>query len=402
MVSPMAVNLADPDLYAAGGGGLDELRLLQRDCPVYWNSLSEGSGFWALTRYADAIMFYRSPRSFTSEQGIQVGQLAAASMPGAGKMMVLSDRGTHRRIKAIISRHLTPDALAQFLPRLRDEARALTRKLAGADPFDFATEVAGHLTFTVLGDLLGVPAGDRALVAEWTETAFGSTKGPETRPATATDVATANAQIFVYFGSLLSKRRSDPGVGLVSALAHSESGERLSDEEILLNIHLLLAGGHETARQALCGLAAAFIDHPAQWGRLRANPALLLTTVEEILRWSSPSLNVMRTATEPVEIRGTVISAGDKVTVWHPIVNRDEEEFSAADIFDVARSPNHHLSFGMGSHFCLGSWLARQELQILMEELVPRVRGFQSACPPRRSRSARTWGYDYLPVRLMA
>ena len=129
---------------------------------------------------------------------------------------------------------------------------------------------------------------------------------------------------------------------------------------------------------------------------------MLPTAVDEVLRWSSPSLNVMRTATEPIEIRGTVISAGEQVTLWHPIVNRDEEEFPAADQFDVARTPNRHLSFGMGSHFCLGSWLARQELQILMEELVPRVRGFQSAGPPRRSRSARTWGYDYLPVRLVA
>ena len=165
---------------------------------------------------------------------------------------------------------------------------------------------------------------------------------------------------------------------------------------------MLLAGGHETTRQALAGMAAAFISHPGQWARLRADPALAASAAEEVIRWSSPSLNVMRTATEPVEIRGTVIRPGEHVTLWHPILNRDEEQFPGAWRFDVGRDPNRHLSFGMGSHFCLGAWLAQQQLQVLIEALSPCVTQFHEAGPPRRSRSTRTWGYDYLPVRLAA
>jgi cytochrome P450 len=164
---------------------------------------------------------------------------------------------------------------------------------------------------------------------------------------------------------------------------------------------LLLAGGHETTRQALVGSVMAFIDYPDQWTRLRANPSLLATAVEEVIRWSAPSLNVMRTATRDTEIGGTLVRTGERVTIWHPIVNRDEEAFADANRFDISREPNRHLSFGMGSHFCLGAWLARQELQTLIEALAPRVRLVELAGRPRRSRSNRTWGYDYLPVHLV-
>jgi cytochrome P450 len=397
------VNLADPDLYARTGG-LEELRRLQREHPVYWNPLSSGGGFWALTRYADAVAVYRSPQSFTSELGIQVGQAGTASLPAAGKMMVLSDKAAHRRIKAVISRRLTPDSLARLLPRLREEAQGLARQLVGAGPFDFVTEVAGRLTLTVLGDLLGLPEEDRDRVGQWTETAFGSSRGPDPRsPAEQANPAAANAQIFVYFSGLLSRRRDTPAGDLLSALAaRGPDGSRLSDEEILLNLHLLLAGGHETTRQALTGLAAVFIRYPEQWARLRACPALAPTAAQEIIRWSSPSLNVMRTATETVQIRDTVIRPGEHVTLWHPIVNRDEDQFPDAGKFDVGRDPNRHLSFGMGSHFCLGAWLAQQQLQILTHALAPHVSQFQGGGQSRRSRSTRTWGYDYLSVRLIS
>ena len=212
------VNLADPDLYATTSG-LPELAQLQRDHPVYWNELPGGGGFWALTRYADAVTVYRRPRSFTSELGIQVGQAGTAGLPGAGKMMVLSDKGAHRRIKAIISRHLTPGSLARLLPRLRAEARGLAERLAGGGSFDFVTEVAGRLALATLGDLLGLPETDRDQVGQWTETAFGSSRGPEPRPPRAQDAAAANAQIFAYFAGLLRARREQPGGGLLAALA---------------------------------------------------------------------------------------------------------------------------------------------------------------------------------------
>ncbi|WP_331732574.1 cytochrome P450 (plasmid) [Streptomyces sp. NBC_00015] len=399
----MPINLADPDLYATTGG-LEELRHLQVNEPVYWNALAADDGFWALTRYADAVAVYRNPKAFTSEQGIQVGQSMAAARPAAGKMLVLSDRGTHRRIKSILSRYLAPGALARHLLELRAEANSTAERVATGEPFDFVTDAAGHLTLTLLGSLLGIPAADRDQVSRWTGTAFGSTTGPSDHRVTGADSAAANAQLFVYFGDLLARRRREASDDLLSALVLSgaSDGQHLTDEEILFNVHLLLAGGHETTRQALTGIAAAFIDSPDEWDRLRAQPQFRPTAVEEILRWSAPSLNVMRTATQEIEIGGTLIRVGQRVTMWHPIVNRDEDFFHEALRFDIARDPNRHLSFGMGSHFCLGAWLAREELQVLIEALTSRVRRIEPAGAPRRSRSNRTWGYDYLPVRLCA
>ncbi|MCF6467965.1 cytochrome P450 [Nonomuraea sp. MG754425] len=398
----MTIDLADPDLYASTGG-LTELRFLQERHPVYWNDLGDGAGFWALTRYADALKVYRSPRAFTSEQGIQVGQLTADRLPAAGKMLVLSDRGEHRRIKAVISRHLTPAALRALLPDVRGAARAAIGEFTDAGPFDFVTEVASRLTMAALGGLLGIDPEERGTVARWTETAFGSTTGPEAAVVSPAEVTTANTQLFVHFAGVLARRKKDPRPDLLSALANSRSaaGERLSDEEILFNVHLLLAGGHESTRQALTGCAVAFGEHPDQWRRLRADPSLVETAVEEVLRWSAPSLNVMRTATEDVEIDGTLVKEGQRVTIWNPIVNRDESAFPRAHTFDVGRTPNRHLTFGAGSHFCLGAWFAQQELRILIEELAVRVTRIEVTGGARRSRSNRTWGYDHLPARLL-
>jgi cytochrome P450 len=396
----MPINLADPDLYATTGG-LEELRHLQVNEPVYWNAVPGGDGFWALTRYAEAVTVYRNPKAFTSEQGIQVGQSVAAARPAAGKMLVLSDRGTHRRIKAILSRYLAPSSMTRHLPELRVAAASTVERFSTGESFDFVTEVAGHLTLTLLGSLLGIPVADLDRVGRWTGTAFGSTAGPVGTRVSDTDSAAANAQLFVYFGGLLAQRRHDAADDLLSALAVSGApgSNQLTDEEILFNVHLLLAGGHETTRQALTGIAAAFIDHPEEWDRLRDQSSLLPTAVEEVLRWASPSLNVMRTATQDIEIGGTLVRAGQRVTVWHPIVNRDECFFPEGSRFDIARDPNRHLSFGMGSHFCLGAWLAREELHVLITALTSRVRRIDPAGVPRRSRSNRTWGYDYLPVR---
>lgn len=397
----MDINLADPGLYAAPGGGLEELRYLQREQPVYWNALPQG-GFWALTRYADAVMIYRNPKSFTSRHGIQVGQLGGTNLPAAGKMLVLADTGAHRRIKAIMSRHLTPVALQRLVPEMRTAARQAIELHTEHEQFDFVTGVAGQLTLTVIGGLLGVPSEDREMVSQWVSAAFEEPPAADASPRS--DSAQANAHLFAYFGDLLAaRRRQTQGHDLLSALARTvaDDTEPLSDEEILFNIHLVLAGGQETTRQAIVGSAMAFAEHPDQWRRLRCDGTLLQTAVEEIIRWSAPSLNVMRTATRDIMIGATRVRAGDQVTMWNPILNRDDAAFPDAATFDVARDPNRHLSFGMGSHFCLGAWLARQELQVLLEEMRPRVRHLEPAGQPRRSRSSRTWGYDHFPVRFI-
>jgi cytochrome P450 len=397
----LTINLADPNLYAVTDG-LDTMRHLQRVSPIYWNDVPGSSGFWALTRYADAVSVYRNPRSFTTRHGIQVGQAGRGGQPGAGKMLVLSDRDDHRRIKSVVSKHMTPAALQRLLPCLRAATHDAVTLHSDGTPFDFMTGVAAGLTLAVLGGLLGIPAADQPMVAGWTSVAFGSTLGESTQPLSDLDILEANTNLFAYFAVRLAERRQHPADDLLSALVSpTDPGDQLTDEEILFNVHLLLAGGHETTRQALAGVAIAFHDHPAQWDRVRADTALIPTAVEEVLRWSAPSLNVMRTATTDIDIGGQLIHAGEQVTMWNPILNRDEAAFPRPDTFDVGRDPNRHLSFGMGSHTCLGSWTARHELHVLIEELTAHVRRIEITGPVRRTRSNRTWGYDHLPMRFL-
>lgn len=394
------INLADSGLHASPAG-MEVLRWLQLERPVYWNDLPD-AGFWALTRYDDAVSVFRNQRSFSSAHGIQVGQVGQTDLPAAGKMMVMSDKGSHRRIKAIMGRQLLPSMLERLTPALREVTRTAVATHIGREPFNFVTEVAGKMTIATLGDLIGIPLQDREMVSEWTCVAFGARTAAHPELPTELDSVEANAQIFSYFYDLLSERRKRPTEDLLSALAAPADGiaEKLDDEEILFNTHLLLAGGHETTRQALTAAALAFIDHPDQWIRLRENWALVPTAIDEIIRWSAPSLNVMRTATEDTAIRNQSIKAGEKITMWIPILNRDEGAFPNAESFDVARDPNRHLSFGMGSHFCLGSWLAKLELRILLEQLRPGVGQFELAGPARRLHSNRTWGYDQLVIRM--
>ncbi|MFD6563053.1 cytochrome P450 [Micromonospora profundi] len=402
------LDLANPDLYATPDGGLDVLRRMQRSHPAYWNDLPGGAGFWVFTRHADAVVIFRSKGAFTSRQGIQVGQAGGMEQPAAGTMLVQADRGDHRRIKAALSPHLSEPAMQQLLPELRAAVRLAVEKHADGPEFDFMTEIAAELTWSVLGTILGIPVEDRKMVALWTETAFEATtvkrQGYSTTEGAgnAAAVTAANAQLFAYFADLLRERRRNPGDDIISALACPGSGSdtALAPTEILVNAHLLLAGGHETTRQALAGAIVALHEHPGQWRRLRTDPSLMQTAVEEIIRWSAPSLNILRTATRDIEISGQPVAAGQQVSLWPPIANRDHAAFPDAESFDVGREPNRHLSFGMGSHFCLGAWTARQEIRILLEELARLTMAPEVSSSAVRLRSNRTWGYQTLPVRL--
>jgi cytochrome P450 len=259
---------------------------------------------------------------------------------------------------------------------------------------------------TLIGRLLGVPAEERELIYQWTSAAFGTTTTSHSEVPTALEISEANTQLFVYFAELLEQRRRTARADLLSAMlsagGRQSKDDALSDEEILFNVHLVLAGGHETVRHALTGCVTSLLEHPDQWRRLKADPSLVPMAIEEVLRWASPALNVMRTATQDIEIGGTTVRRGEQVTLWIPIINRDPEAFPAADSFDVGREPNRHLSFGMGSHFCLGAALARIELTALLQELLENVSELNWAGPARRTRSVRAWGLDYAPITFAA
>jgi len=199
---------------------------------------------------------------------------------------------------------------------------------------------------------------------------------------------------------IADRRKRAPTEDLMSILVHSElDGDRLAEEEILQESLLILIGGDETTRHVMTGGLRVLIDHPDQKRKLCENPALIPSAVEEMLRWVSPVMNFRRTATRDAEIRGQKIANGQKVVMYYPSANRDEEIFRDPFTFDVARHPNEHLAFGIGQHFCLGAKLARLEIRIMFEELLRRLPDIELAGPVRRLRSNFINGIKEMPIR---
>lgn len=394
-----AINLADPDLYV-DTDRIDMLQALQRERPIFWNRSGSGTGFWALLRYADASAVYRQPDLFTSERGMQVGQEEAAARAAAGRMLIVTDGVRHAQLRSIMNPLLTPAVVRRLEVPMRQVTADALNQAAGTDSFDFVSEIAGRLPLSVICHLLGVPRKDWDLMISWTRQAFGSAVTDEViTPAQRTE---ANANIFAYYYDMLTeRRRSAAGADIVSALCHATiEGRPLTDDEILLNINGLITGGNETTRHASAGAILAFINHPDQWQRLKLQPELSRSAVEEVLRWTAPSLNVMRTAVADVSIGDQQIRAGERVSIWNPVVNRDPDEFPNADRFDISRNPNRHLTFGSGKHLCIGAALARFELRVLLEELATRVRDMELTGTVKRLRSNLMWGVDRVPLRI--
>ncbi|MER6176721.1 cytochrome P450 [Streptosporangium sp. NPDC001681] len=392
------LDLADPDIYTAPDSGLGVLYYLQEHRPMFWNKRSAGPSFWAFTKYADGVAVYLDKTNFTSERGMQVGQTESAARAAAGKMLIVTD-GRHSRLRDVMNPALTPRVVRRLEGAMRETVGGMLEENAPRDSFDFVDTVAGRLPLSVICELLGVPRADWDLMIQWTRTAFGS--------ATSDDVisdaekAEANANIFAYYADLLAERRGDLGDDVISVLIRGRiDGTPLTDEEILLNINGLITGGNETTRHASAGAVIALVENPGEWRRLREDPSLIPTAVEEVLRWTAPSLNVMRTALRDTRIGEQTIRAGERVSVWHPAVNRDEDAFPGARRFDVGRTPNRHLTFGLGRHLCIGAALARFELRVLLEELTRRVAHMELTGPVKRLRSNLMWGVDRVPVHL--
>jgi cytochrome P450 len=251
-----------------------------------------------------------------------------------------------------------------------------------------------------------VPREDRHLLFEWAnrvigvhdeDYAKGSIGGTGTPPVDPRSRASLQ-DMFDYAHQLAERKRADPGDDLISMLLAGVGGQPLTDEEFENFFFLLSVAGNETLRNAIPGGMLALLEHPDQFARLRADRALLPTAVDEMLRWVTPVTQFRRTATRDTELAGQGIGAGDKVVVYYASANRDDAVFAEPDVFDVARTPNDHLTFGVGPHFCLGTGLARLQMTALFGELLDRVDDVELAGPVVRLRSNFQNGIKRLPV----
>ncbi|MEU2420830.1 cytochrome P450 [Streptomyces sp. NPDC007851] len=364
-------DLADPHLYT-GDAHLEMWRQARREHPVAWTESALAGGFWSVVGHAAGSEVIKRPASFVSAQGMRLQSNPAGVRAAAGRMLVVSDGAEHRRLRGVHQAWFNARSVAALVPTLgtRVEQR-LDALLDRATSFDAIAELTADVPRWALFELLGVGEEDQDTLAATMAAAFDdSDPGPAGEAAR----TAAHTRIFGYFGELLDRRREEPGDDIVSALTQAApDGVPLTDDEILLNCDGLMNGGLETTSHALAGALLVFGRQPEAWRRLRAEPGLIDTAVEEILRWTSPALHAMRTAAEDTELGGVRIDAGDRIAVWYPSCNRDEQVFPDPDTFRIDRRPNPHIAFGGGPHYCVGATLTRLEVRCLLTAMVQRV-----------------------------
>jgi cholest-4-en-3-one 26-monooxygenase len=308
------------------------------------------------------------------------------------------DPPQHVKFRRMVQRAFTPRAVEAMRGHVRDIARGIVDQIAEKGECEFVQDVAAELPLQVICEMMGVPHADRHHIFELSNRLIGF-DDPEYQ-SSPEDAEIAAAQIFGYAMQMAQERRRNPGDDLTSRLLASEiDGHGLSELEYSSFFMLLAIAGNETTRTVTSWGMHTLMEHPGEREKVLRSPGLLESAIEEILRFAPAVHHFRRTATADTEIRGQRIRKGDKVVMWYPSANRDEAVFTAPARFDVTRSPNNHLAFGIGEHFCLGSHLARLELQELFRELLTRLPDMQPTAPPRRLRSNFVNGCKELRVR---
>ena len=409
------VDLADPDMHMRYGQH-DLFRLLRREAPVHWNDANEVyAPFWSLTKYDDVMQVSRNPQLWSSEQGIsiipRVMDEAAANLNSFGRMLIVMDPPRHVRLRRLVNKGFTPRAVAMLAPEIKRITNEILDGIAARGSADFVVDVAAQLPLAVICSMMGVPRKDWDLMFQLTNKVLGATDEeyqtdlPEGMVRGSDDASRHTGQVgfltmLQYFGQTLQELRGGRrGEDITSILIDAEvDGEKLSDDEILFFCFLLIVAGNETTRNAISGGLLAFSENPGEQARLLADPSLMDSAVEEVLRWVSPVTHMTRVATADTQIRGQKIAAGEQVAMWYPSVNRDEDIFADPYRFDIGRTPNEHLAFGIGEHFCLGAGFARLELKVMYEELFARFPDIEVTGPVERLRSNFIGGIKHLPV----
>ena len=318
----------------------------------------------------------------------------------AAKHLLTIDPPEHTAYRKIVNKGFTPRQIGLLEGQVRVLLDDLLDAHPAGEPFDFTTNVSMPLPVNVIARMIGSPVEADPQLLEWSNQALASTD-PEydTGPLSQMNAIMHLVQHFVV---LREEHRAEPKDDLISLLLEAEvDGEQLTDARFLLFLVLLTAAGNETTRTAFSHAVVELAQRPDEWRRLRDDPALIPSAVEEILRYSSPVMYFRRNAMEPMELGGHDVAPGDIVALWYVAANRDPQHFDEPDRFDVGRDPNHHVAFGGGgAHFCLGASLARLEIRVLLEALVERYETIELAGPVERMRSNFLHGIKHLPVVL--
>ena len=387
---------------------LDRLR---REDPVSWWDEEDGRGFWSVTRYDDVLTVSRNTDVFSSAQGIRLEDMDEEET-NARRTLMEMDAPEHTRYRRMVSRAFSRREVMAYEAAIRALATQLVSEVRGTPTLDFTKMVSRQLPMRMLGQMLGLPNDD----SEWLVTRGDALIANTDDDFTEYVVDKVNTddyrllpfrspialELMDYANKAFAERRANPKEDLLTLLlSPMVDGEFLTEAELANFFTLMVAAGNDTTRYSMSAAMKALIERPEVRQRLVEDPSLMPVAVDEMLRWGSVTMNFRRTAIQDTELGGKSIKAGDKVLMWFVSANYDADQFDEPYFFNMERTPNNHVTFGLHSpHLCLGAHLARLELRVLFEELLPFVNDIEFAAPPTRLRSNFISGLKTLPVTI--
>jgi cytochrome P450 len=415
-LGPADADIVDPDTYTDGVPHATFLRLRRED-PVSWWDEPDGHGFWAVTRHADLLHVSRNVDAFSSAQGVTLEEMDPGDFL-ARRNMLEYDPPEHTRYRRLVSKPFSRREVYAYEGAIRLLARSVLDEAMpprAVAQFDFVEAVAKQLPMRMLGRLLGVPDSDGPWLVERGDALLGNFDPDFTdHPVGLTDTdefkavpfrSPAALDLYRYAELQAAARRADPTDDVITdLLAPTIDGDRLTEREFKNFFVLLVGAGNDTTRYTITAGIKALIERPDQLDELRGaivggDDGLVDSAVEEILRWGTVTMHFRRTATRDTHIGGRSIRAGDKVVMWFVSADYDDAAFDDPFVFDIHRSPNPQVAFGlMSPHLCLGAQLARMEVKILFQELLPRLADARITGPIERMRSNFIAGVKRLPV----
>ncbi len=414
----IARTVISPQAYAEDTPVHDAFRWLRANNPLGQAYIEGFDPYWVVTKHADILeisrqnaLFHSGDKSttFVSVDGdARVRKLTGGS-PHLVRTLVQMDAPDHPKYRVLTQSWFLPQNIRRLEDRIRQIARAHVDRMADlGGECDFVTDVALTFPLRVIMEILGVPPCDEPRMLKLTQELFGasdpdlnrSSATVETTPDAIGDLQAVIADFFNYFKQITDERKARPGEDLASVIANGAvDGAPINDFEAMSYYVIVATAGHDTTSSSTAGAVWGMCQFPAAFEEVKADPSLIPGLIDEAIRWITPVKHFMRSATDDTEIRDRAIKKGDWLMLCYPSGNRDEEVFDDADVFDPARSPNRHLAFGYGAHLCLGQHLAKMEMRILFEELIPRLESLEFAGEPTRAEASFVGGPKRLPIR---
>jgi cytochrome P450 len=397
----------DPAAYADDVRFHEACEILRRESPIHHfvDPTGHFNPFYAITKHKDVLEIELHNNIFINEPRPVLGPATSDRRNEENGHMLRTlihvDDPEHRDLRGVTSEWFLPKNLSKLDARLAELSKRYVDKMESlGGECDFAQDIAMHLPLNVILDILGLPESDYPRMLKLTQELFGSSDEELRRGSSPEDLIAVIQDFFAYFTKVTEERRLSPTDDLASAVANGKiNGEELTMMQTISYYVIAATAGHDTTASAIAGGLQALIENPDQMEKLKKDPSLVSTAADEIIRWVTPVKHFMRTATEDYTISGVTIKKGESVLLAYPSANRDEEVFDKPNVFDISRSPNKHLAFGFGVHYCLGAMLARMEIKAILTELIPRLKSVELAGEPSLMKTLFVGGLKHLPIR---